>query len=166
MTRLAVSLALLAALVCTAPAPLRAMDEVAERQSIERALTLHLLEGHRDRKAEQVMALYLPDAEIVTYISGKIDRSAFGAKVEKELANYVAIQPRLEIQEVTFKGEDEALMQVTLLIAGERTDGKKGERGDRLWLLLKKGPDGWKIRKQGYRSDFTVGEGSHPKSAH
>lgn len=165
MTRLAVLLAAIAVLVCAVPEPLRALDEPAERQSIERALAGSIVEGYRARKAELVMEAFRPDAEIITHIAGRIDRGAFGALVAKDLAGFATLQPGIEIQELTFSGEAEALARVLLRISGDRVDGKKVDRGDRLWLLLLKREEGWKIRKQAYRSDFAVGE-MHRSSPH
>ncbi len=127
----------------------------ADSGEIEAFLRSTIEEGYRESDAGKVLAAYLPDAEIVTHIFGKLSLEEYGIELKRDFGRLTLGKARLDLLEVSPLDGD-AIVLVNLSVTGRLPGGIKANRHDRSWLLLSKGEGGWKIRRQSYRRDFGV----------
>lgn len=143
------------ALAALLPATLLAQETtgVDERAAIEALLAGTLAAGYREKDIDKFLSAYAPEARIVNYVWGEIDRETLGRMTSEEFSALGEPAAQVSVLEASVDGA-EALVMISLGTSGVWRGGKPVDRQDRYYLRLRKGPAGWLIFEQSYRADF------------
>lgn len=136
-----------------APLAAQSPETHPERQAIEAMLKQSLEKGYREENIEAFLSAYAPEARIVNYLWGVVDRETFGRKTAEDFAVLGNQKVRVDLLEAEI-GESEARAAINLSMVGDLEGGRRANRHDRYYLLLKKQDGAWRIVQQSYRPDF------------
>jgi len=165
LPRPAAALLAAALLLPALASPARALDAETERARIADALETGYREGYRAGAPERILELYAPEAQIVTFVSGALDREGFGALLTRTMGQPGATTASTRLLEVIFPGEDLARATFRLRLEGQAPDGQVRARDD-LWIAELRCDEGhWVILRQSYRSDFLGSPDPHKSGA-